>query len=146
MAHAGLRTTGDASVRRRDLAEFLTDQQRIIRDHVRQFATRELAPNAAQWDREAALPDGIVAKLGELGLLGMMIDAEYGGSFSDYVSFSLAVEEVAAACGSVSVLVQVHNAVGCWPIAAFGTDEQKRQWLPELASGRRIGAFCLTEA
>jgi alkylation response protein AidB-like acyl-CoA dehydrogenase len=124
----------------------LTDQQRIIRDQVRQFATRELAPDAAQWDKEAALPDRIVAKLGEMGLLGMMIDAEYGGSFSDNVSFSLAIEEVAAACGSVSVLVQVHNAVGSWPIAAFGTNEQKRQWLPELASGKRIGAFCLTEA
>jgi len=146
MADAGLRAADEATMRRRDLAEFLTDQQRIIRDHVRQFATRELAPNAAQWDREAALPDSIVAKLGEIGLLGMMIDAEYGGSFSDNVSFSLAVEEVAAACGSISVLVQVHNAVGCRPIAAFGTDEQKRQWLPELASGRRIGAFCLTEA
>jgi len=128
------------------LSEFLTEEQRRIRDHVRQFAARELAPHAAHWDREAALPDSIVTKLGELGLLGMMIDAEYGGSFSDYVSFSLAVEEVAAACGGVSVLVQVHNAVGCRPIATFGTDQQKRQWLPELASGKRIGAFCLTEA
>jgi alkylation response protein AidB-like acyl-CoA dehydrogenase len=128
------------------LAEFLTDQQRMIRDQVRQFATRELAPHAAQWDKEAALPEQAVAQLGELGLLGMMIDAAYGGSFSDYVSFSLAVEEVAAACGSISVLVQVHNAVGCWPITAFGTDEQKRQWLPDMASGKRIGAFCLTEA
>jgi alkylation response protein AidB-like acyl-CoA dehydrogenase len=128
------------------LAEFLTDQQRAIRDQVRQFARRELAPNAARWDREAALPDAAVAKLADIGLLGMMIGAEYGGSFADYVSFSLAVEEVAAASGSASVLVQVHNAVGCWPIAAFGSDEQKRRWLPELASGKRIGAFCLTEA
>ncbi len=128
------------------MAEFLTDQQITIRDQVRQFAARELAPNAAQWDRDGNLPDWVVVKLGEMGLLGMMIDAEYGGSFSDYVSFSLAVEEVAAACGGTSVLVQVHNAVGCWPIAAFGTAEQKSRWLPELASGRRIGAFCLTEA
>ena len=128
------------------MSEFLTEEQRSIRDHIRQFAARELAPHAAQWDKEAALPDAIVTKLGELGLLGMMIDAEYGGSFSDYVSFSLAVEEVAAACGGASVLVQVHNAVGCRPIAAFGTDQQKRQWLPELASGKRIGAFSLTEA
>ena len=128
------------------MTDFLTDQQRMIRDQVHQFAIRELAPNAAQWDKDAALPDGIVAKLGELGLLGMMIGPEYGGSFSDYVSFSLAVEEVAAACASLSVLVQVHNAVGCWPIAAFGSEEQKRRWLPELASGKRIGAFSLTEA
>ncbi len=128
------------------MAEFLTDQQKIIRDQVCQFAARELAPNAAQWDKDSSLPDAVVAKLGEMGLLGMMIDAEYGGSFSDYVSFSLAVEEVAAACGGASVLVQVHNAVGCRPIAAVGSDEQKRQWLPEMASGKRIGAFCLTEA
>jgi alkylation response protein AidB-like acyl-CoA dehydrogenase len=128
------------------VAEFLTNEQILTRDQVRQFATRELAPNAARWDRESALPDGLIPKLGEMGLLGMMIDAEYGGSFSDYVSFSLAVEEVAAACGGTSVLVQVHNAVGCWPIAAFGTDEQKQRFLPDLASGRRIGAFCLTEA
>ncbi len=128
------------------MTEFLTDQQRIVRDQVRQFAARELAPNAAQWDKDAALPDWAVAKLGEMGLLGMMIDAEYGGSFSDHVTFSLAVEEVAEACGGISVLVQVHNAVGCRPIAAFGSEEQKRQWLPEMASGKRIGAFCLTEA
>jgi alkylation response protein AidB-like acyl-CoA dehydrogenase len=128
------------------LTDFLSGQQRMIRDHVRQFAMRELTPNAAQWDQDAAMPDEVVAKLADMGLLGMMIEPEFGGSFSDYVSFSLAVEEVAAACGSVSVLVQVHNAVGCWPIAAFGTDKQKRQWLPELASGKRIGAFCLTEA
>lgn len=128
------------------MAEFLTDQQCAIRDQVRQFAQREIAPKAARWDEEGALPDTIVAKLADLGLLGMMIDPAYGGSFSDYVSFSLAVEEIAGACGSLSVLVQVHNAVGCWPIAAFGTEEQKRRWLPELARGARIGAFCLTEA
>ena len=77
----------------------------MIRDHVRQFAMRELTPNAAQWDQDAAMPDEVVAKLADMGLLGMMIEPEFGGSFSDYVSFSLAVEEVAAACGSVSVLV-----------------------------------------
>src|ERR1035437_9886723 len=126
--------------------DFLTEQQRVLRESVRDFAQRELAPNAAQWDREANLPDDVVAKLGAMGLLGMMVAPEYGGTFSDYVSFSLAVEEIAACCGGTSVLVQVHNAVGCWPIAAFGTEAQKRAYLPDLAGGRKIGSFCLTEA
>ena len=124
----------------------LTEQQRLLRDSVHEFALRELAPNAAQHDRESNLPDALVDKLGSMGLLGMMVAPEYGGSFSDYVSFSLAVEEIAACCAATSVLVQVHNAVGCWPIAAYGTEAQKRALLPDLASGRKIGAFCLTEA
>src|SRR3972149_5325481 len=81
-----------------------------------------------------------------MGLLGMMGAPRYGGTFSDYVSFGLAVEEVAACCGGTSVLVQVHNAVGCLPIATFGTETQKRAFLPDLASGRKIGAFCVTES
>ncbi len=124
----------------------LSEQQRLLRDSVREFAIRELAPNAAKWDRECNLPDGVVGKLGAMGLLGMMIPPEYGGTFSDYVSFGLAVEEIAACCGGTSVLVQVHNAVGCAPIANYGTEAQKRAFLPDLASGRKIGAFCLTEA
>jgi alkylation response protein AidB-like acyl-CoA dehydrogenase len=126
--------------------EFLSEPQRQLRDAVREFAVRELAPGAAQRDRESSLPDELVVKLGAMGLLGMMVAPEYGGTFSDYVSFGLAVEEVAACCGGTSILVQVHNAVGSWPIAAFGTEKQKRAFLPELASGRKIGAFCLTES
>jgi len=126
--------------------EFLSEAQRQLRDAVREFALRELAPGAAQRDRESRLPDEVVSKLGAMGLLGMMVAPEHGGTFSDYVSFALAVEEIAACCGGTSVLVQVHNAVGCWPIAAFGTEKQKRTFLPDLASGRKIGAFCLTEA
>lgn len=126
--------------------DFLSDEQRMVRDSVRDFAQMEIAPHAAQWDQEGTLPDQIVGKLGAMGLLGMMVAPEYGGTFSDYVSFSLAVEEIAACCGGTSVLVQVHNAVGCWPIAAYGTEAQKRALLPDLAAGRQIGAFCLTEA
>ena len=126
--------------------EFLSEQQRLLRDAVREFATRELAPHAARWDREANLPDEVVGKLGAMGLLGMMVAPRYGGTFSDYVSFGLAVEEVAACCGGTSVLVQVHNAVGCLPIATFGTEAQKRAFLPDLAAGRKVGSFCLTEA
>ena len=124
----------------------LSEQQRLLRDSVRKFASHELTPNAAKWDRDCNLPDAIVDKLGAMGLLGMMITSEYGGTFSDYFSFGLAVEEIAACCGGTSVLVQVHNAVGCAPIATYGTEAQKRAFLPDLASGRKIGAFCLTEA
>ena len=126
--------------------EFLSEPQRALRDAVREFAQRELAPGAARRDRESDLPDHLVGKLGAMGLLGMMVAPEFGGTFTDYVSFGLAVEEVAACCGGSSVLVQVHNAVGCWPIAAFGTEPQKHAFLPDLASGRKIGAFCLTES
>ena len=126
--------------------DFLSEPQRLLRDAVREFAMREIAPHAAKWDRESSLPDAVVGKLGAMGLLGMMVSPEYGGTFSDYVSFGLAVEEVAACCGGTSVLVQVHNAVGCLPIATFGNEAQKRAFLPDLASGRKIGAFCITES
>ncbi|MDR5775170.1 MULTISPECIES: acyl-CoA dehydrogenase family protein [unclassified Caballeronia] len=124
---------------------FLTEEQRMIRDAARQFATEVLAPNAGQWDRDGALPDAVVRQLGELGLLGMIVPAELGGTFSDYTAYALAMEEIAAGCASCATLMSVHNSVGCGPILAFGTDAQKTEWLPKLASGEVIGAFCLTE-
>ncbi len=122
-----------------------TEDQRMIRDGVRDFSTEVLAPNAAQWDREGALPDRVVAQMGELGLLGMIVPAEWGGSYTDYVAYALAVEEIAAGCASCATLMSVHNSVGCGPILNYGTDAQRDRWLRELASGRMIGAFCLTE-
>jgi len=124
---------------------FLTDDQRMIRDAARDFATEVLAPHAGQWDRDAALPDEVVRQLGELGLLGMIVPAEWGGTFSDYVAYALAIEEIAAGCASCSTLMAVHNSVGCGPILAFGTEVQKAEYLPKLATGEMIGAFCLTE-
>jgi len=124
---------------------FLTDDQRMIRDAARDFATEVLAPHAGQWDRDAALPDEVVRQLGELGLLGMIVPAEWGGTFSDYVAYALAIEEIAAGCASCSTLMDVHNSVGCGPILAFGTDAQKDEYLPKLATGEMIGAFALTE-
>nr|WP_250510252.1 acyl-CoA dehydrogenase family protein [Caballeronia sp. GACF4] len=124
---------------------FLTEEQRMIRDAARQFATEVLAPNAGQWDRDGALPDAVVRQLGKLGLLGMIVPAELGGTFSDYTAYALAMEEIAAGCASCATLMSVHNSVGCGPILAFGTDAQKTEWLPKLASGEVIGAFCLTE-
>ncbi len=126
-------------------ADFYTEEQRMIRDMARDFAQNELAPNAAQWERDKWLPDAMVAHMGELGLLGMMVPEEYGGSFSDYTAYALAIEEVAAGCASTSTLMSVHNSVGCGPILAWGTEAQKREYLPALASGKTIGCFCLTE-
>jgi alkylation response protein AidB-like acyl-CoA dehydrogenase len=124
---------------------FLTEEQRMIRDAAREFATEVLMPNAGQWDREASIPDAVIRQLGELGLLGMIVPAELGGTYSDYTAYALAMEEIAAGCASCATLMSVHNSVGCGPILKFGTDAQKAEYLPKLASGEVIGAFCLTE-
>ncbi|WP_175959664.1 acyl-CoA dehydrogenase family protein [Burkholderia pyrrocinia] len=125
--------------------ELYTEDQRMIRDAARAFATEMLAPNAAQWDHDARLPDAVVAQLGELGLLGMIVPQELGGSYTDYVAYALAMEEIAAGDAACATLMSVHNSVGCGPILGFGTPAQKERWLADMASGRVIGAFCLTE-
>ncbi len=123
----------------------LNDDQRAVRDMAREFAQNELAPHAAEWDRNSALPDAIVAQMGALGLLGMVVPEEWGGCYTDYVAYALAVEEIAAGCASCSTLMSVHSSVGCSPILKYGSDEQKQTWLRDLAAGKKIGAFCLTE-
>jgi alkylation response protein AidB-like acyl-CoA dehydrogenase len=125
--------------------DFLSEEQRMIRDMARDFARSELAPHAGQWEAEGWIPDAVVAKLGELGLLGMVVPEEWGGSFSDYVAYALAMEEIAAGCASTATLMSVHNSVGCGPILAWGSDAQKNAWLPDMAAGRKVGCFCLTE-
>lgn len=125
--------------------DFYTDEQRMIRDSAREFATRELAPYAAQWDKDCWIPDATVAQMGELGLLGMIVPTEFGGSYTDYTAYALAVEEIAVGCASTAAFMSIHNSVGCGPILKFGTNEQKQQYLPDLASGQKIGCFCLTE-
>ena len=121
------------------------EDQRMIRDMARQFARTELAPRAAEWDKSGYIDDAVIRQMGELGLLGMVVPEEWGGSFVDYVAYALAVEEVAAGCCATSTLMSVHNSVGCAPVLNYGSDEQKQQWLPSLASGETIGCFCLTE-
>ncbi|WP_176039976.1 acyl-CoA dehydrogenase family protein [Burkholderia stabilis] len=125
--------------------ELYTEDQRMIRDAARAFATEMLAPNAAQWDHDAHLPDAIVAQLGELGLLGMIVPQELGGAYTDYVAYALAMEEIAAGDAACATIMSVHNSVGCGPILGFGTLAQKDRWLADMAAGRVIGAFCLTE-
>jgi alkylation response protein AidB-like acyl-CoA dehydrogenase len=125
--------------------EIYTDGQRRMRDIARGFALSELAPNAARFDRDGWIDDAIVSKLGDLGLLGMVVPVDWGGSYTDYISYALAVEEIAAGCGATAALVSVHNSVGCGPILNFGTEQQKQRYLLDLASGRSVGCFCLTE-
>ena len=127
------------------MSDLYTEEQRMIRDTAREFARKELAPQAAQWDRDAALPAEIVAQMGSLGLLGMVVPEALGGTYTDYVAYALAVEEIAAGCASCATLMSVHNSVGCAPLVTYGSEAQQRRYLPDLASGRKIAAFCLTE-
>ena len=126
-------------------ADFYSDEQRMIRDSAREFAQSELAPHASRFDRQGWIDDSTVTKLGELGLLGMMVPDEWGGSYTDYVAYALAIEEIAAGCAATSTLLSVHSSVGCGPILKFGSDQQKRRFLPAMAQGQSIGCFCLTE-
>ena len=121
------------------------EDQRMIRDMARQFAQSELAPRASEWDKSGYIDDAVIRQMGELGLLGMVVPEEWGGSFVDFVAYALAVEEVAAGCCATSTLMSVHNSVGCAPVLNYGTEDQKKRWLPSLASGETIGCFCLTE-
>ena len=123
----------------------LSESQKQIRDTAHQFAQRELAPTAAERDRVPRFPREAFAKMGELGLLGMTVPAEHGGAGADYVSYVLAVIEIAAACGATSTAFQVHNSLVCLALLKYGTPEQKERFLRPLAQGLQLGAFCLTE-
>ncbi len=122
-----------------------TEEQRMIRDMAREFAQREIAPHAAAWEKAGWIDDRLVAQMGELGLLGMVVPEEWGGSYIDYVAYALAVEEISAGDGALGALMSVHNSVGCGPLLNYGTQAQKDAWLRDLASGQAIGCFCLTE-
>jgi alkylation response protein AidB-like acyl-CoA dehydrogenase len=124
----------------------LTDEQREVRAMVRDFADRRIAPNAAEWDRGHVFDRSLYTELAELGLMGVCVPAEYGGAGMDFLSYVLAVEELSRADAGVGVTLAVHTSASTLPILAFGTDEQKQQWVPRLASGERIGAFALTES
>tara|TARA_R110001592_G_scaffold87235_5_gene257800 strand:- start:127239 stop:128390 length:1152 start_codon:yes stop_codon:yes gene_type:complete len=122
-----------------------SEDQRMIREMARDFARAELAPRAAQWDKDGWIDDTVVRQMGELGLLGMVVPAEQGGSFTDYSAYALAVEEISAGCGATGALMSVHNSVGCGPLLKFGSADQQDTWLERLATGQAIGCFCLTE-
>ncbi|MDR5709458.1 MAG: acyl-CoA dehydrogenase family protein [Armatimonadota bacterium] len=123
----------------------LTESQRILRQTVEAFAAREIRPHASRWDEEARFPHELVPRLASLGLLGMTIPERYGGSELDLVSQVLAIERLAWADGSVALTVASHNGLAASHIAAFGSEAQKARYLPRLASGQALGAWCLTE-
>ncbi len=124
----------------------LAPEHELIRDTVREFARERVAPLAAELDLEARFPYELVAELAELGLMGMPIPEEYGGGGTDTLSYALAIEELTRVDSSVAITVAAHTSLGTMPILLFGSEEQKREWLPDLASGRRLAAFGLTEA
>jgi short-chain 2-methylacyl-CoA dehydrogenase len=123
----------------------LSDDHAAIQALVRDFARNEVAPVAEELDREKRFPYEIVAKLGELGLMGIPFPEEHGGGGGDTLAYALAVEELARVDSSVAITLCAHTSLGTQPIALFGTDEQKARWLPDLCGGRRLGAFGLTE-
>jgi butyryl-CoA dehydrogenase len=123
----------------------LTEEQRLIRESARKFAQQRLAPHAAEWERAAAFPRAVIEELGELGFMGVTVPIEWGGTGADYVSYALALEEIAAGDGAISTIVSGHNSVGVMPILAYGSDAQKERYVRDLASGRKLSAFCLTE-
>jgi len=123
----------------------LNEQQRLIRDSVRDFSRERLLPHAATWDRECAFPREALRGLGELGVLGMVTPDQYGGAGLDYLSLAVAIEEVAAGDGATSTIVSVQNSVVCGPINLFGNAAQKEKYLTKLATGEWLGCFCLTE-
>jgi alkylation response protein AidB-like acyl-CoA dehydrogenase len=123
----------------------LTEDQRMVQATVREFATREIAPRAHEYDEESKFPREQLAGLAELGMLGMIIPEQWGGAGFDTVAYAVALEEIARADASVCVIVGVTNSVCCFPILSFGTDEQKEKYLKPLAGGKKLGAFCLSE-
>jgi len=123
----------------------LTEEQKMIRAMVREFARTEILPTAAERDRTKEFPRESLRKMGELGLLGMNVPAEYNGAGVDTVSYSVALQEVAYACASTAVIMSVHNSVACGPIYLFGSDYLRETYLKPLAAGKMIGSFAVTE-
>lgn len=123
----------------------LTESQRLVYQAVAEFASQRVRPHAARWDREGVFPHEIVPQLAELGLLGLTVPEEYGGSGMDHVSAALAVERIAWGDGALALTVASHNSLCTAHILLFGNPEQKRRYLPRLARGQALGAWCLTE-
>ena len=126
--------------------EFQASQdQQMLRDMVRQFVEKEAKPTAAQRDDEAIWPTELVKKMGELGLLGVAVKEEYGGSALDYISYAIVIEELSRVDASLGVIASVNNSLVCYGLERFGSEEQKRELLTPLAAGRSLGAFSLSE-
>jgi butyryl-CoA dehydrogenase len=123
----------------------LSEEHRLVQSTVREWATSRLLPLAAEMDRAGRYPSELIRELGEMGLMGVFIPEAYGGGGMDAVSYCIVIEEIARAEAALSAVVSVNNSLDCYPIFAFGTEQQKRTYLTELARGRKIGCYCLTE-
>ncbi|WP_367599309.1 acyl-CoA dehydrogenase [Pseudomonas fulva] len=123
----------------------VNEEQQQIADAVRSFAQERLRPFAEQWDKNHRFPREAVEEMAALGLFGMLVPEQWGGSDTGYVAYAMALEEIAAGDGACSTIMSVHNSVGCVPILRFGSDPQKREFLTPLATGAMLGAFALTE-
>ena len=123
----------------------LTEEQQMVREMARTFAQKEVAPHARVWDQTATFPADAVRKMGELGLMGVAVPAEYEGAGFDTVSYVLAMEEVSAACAGTGVIMSVNNSLSCDPVLKWGNEAQKKKFLAPLAAGRKLGCFALSE-
>ena len=123
----------------------LSQDHKVLQDSVRDFVTKEIKPLAMRIDEEHAIPDTLIRKMGDMGFLGSYLPHDYDGAGLDMLSYAIVVEEVSKACGSSGVLISAHTSLACGPIYTFGTEEQKKKWLPPLNRGDIIGCFLLTE-
>ncbi len=124
----------------------LTEEERLFQKMVRDFAKQEIAPIASEIDETSRFPAETIEKMGPLGLLGIPVPEEYGGAGANLLSYVIAIEEIAYACGSTALTLAAHTSLATLPILHFGTEEQKRRYVPDLATGRKLGAFGLTES
>lgn len=127
------------------MGSILSEKHHIVRRSVRAFCERELRPIAKDIDAEARFPWDVVEKMGRLGYFGIQAPEELGGAGMDSISYCIVIEEISRVCAGLGLCVTVHNTVGVFPLVTFGTEEQKKRWVPPLARGEKIGAFCLTE-
>ena len=123
----------------------LTKEQEFVRKMVREFATNEVEPLAADIDKEHRFPVETVEKMAKYGMLGVPFPTEYGGAGGDHISYAITVEELSRVCASTGVICSAHTSLCCWPIFNWGNEEQKKKYLPDLLSGKKLGAFGLTE-
>ncbi len=124
---------------------FLTDEQKMLKEMVAKFAKEEIAPVARENQENGIFPEEIIKKVGELGLMGIAYPAEYGGSGMDFISYMIAIEEISRYCASTGVIISAHSSLALDPIFRFGTEEQKKKYLPDMCSGKKIGCLALTE-
>jgi len=123
----------------------LSEKHHVVQRAARRFCEAELCPIAKEIDQEARFPWEAAEKMGKLGYFGLQVPRDLGGADLDSISYAIVIEEISRVCAGLGLCVTVHNSVGLYPILAFGSEEQKRTWVPPLARGEKIGAFCLTE-